>query len=58
MTRFHETRIEVRLTLELKDATRRCVRRRGRRYDSESHFVRCAIIRLLRDEGFWSDRHA
>lgn len=29
----------------------RAVKRNYEKYDNESHFIRCAILRLLREEG-------
>lgn len=44
-------KIQVRVTEDLADKISAIVdKHQGEKYDSESHFIRCAIIRLLREE--------
>lgn len=44
---------QVRLSSRLKKAISQTVKKCGGEvYNNESHFVRCAIIRLLREEGY------
>ena len=48
---FYDSDFNVRLKSEYMTAIKRVVNKRIDIYDSPSHFIRVAVIRLLREEG-------
>jgi Arc/MetJ-type ribon-helix-helix transcriptional regulator len=47
---FFEERIESRIRTSDKKMMDKIVRADSEKYDNESHFIRCAVLRLMREE--------
>ena len=48
---FHDEIIQLRIQKEYSLKIEKLVRKNPDKFDSSSHFVRCAIIKLLKEEG-------
>jgi len=50
MTIFFDVQVSVRLKQEERDRIRHVVNLKDERYENEVHFIRCAVMKLLRAE--------
>lgn len=47
-----DKRISVRLREDYTEAIEDCIKDKKDKYDNPSHFIRCAVIQKLREEGY------